>query len=74
MNADEYCGLHTVYYFIVSGIGLALILIARNIPTYNETTGEIIHSYSLPFIIFGAVLIILSFVGIIFFAEDKQYK
>lgn len=71
MNADEYCGLHTVYYFVIAGIGLALIFFARNIPTYNEITGEVIHSYSLPFIIFGAILIFFSFIGLIFFCEDK---
>lgn len=74
MNADEYCGFHTAFYFIISGIGIAFVLIGLKLPVYNEMTGEVIRSYSLPFIIFGAILIFLAFIGIMFFAEDNQYK
>lgn len=72
MNADEYCGFHTAYYFIIAFIGMVFIIIGNLHPVYNTETGEIVCNYSLPFIIFGVCLLVLSFIGLIFFAEDKE--
>lgn len=74
MNADEYCGFHTLYYFIIAGIGTIFIFLGKRLPVYDEVTAEIVKPYSPPFIILGIILIVLSFIGLIFFSEDKEYK
>lgn len=73
MNKDEIYSFHLVYYFIVSAIGGVIIYLGLKHPVYNTETAEIITPYSLPFIVFGIILIILSFIGMIFFCGDREY-
>lgn len=65
MEKEDYFRWHLCYYFIISAIGGVFIYFGKNTPVYNEQTGEILKSYSTPFIILGVVLIVLSFIGII---------
>lgn len=67
MDREEYYRCHLIYYFIISAIGGVFIHFVKTIPVYNEQTGEIVKPYSLPFIIFGVMLIVISFIGMIFF-------
>ena len=72
MNADDYCGFHTAYYFFIAIIGIIYIFVGRIHPVYNVETGEIVSHYSAPFIVLGCILIVLAFIGLLFFCEDKE--
>lgn len=69
MTRDEYYSRHILYYYIVILIGGVLIWMGAHHPVYDISTGEMIQKYSLYPIIFGSILIVLSFVGMIFFAD-----
>ena len=72
MDREEYYRFHLIYYFLISAIGGVFIYFGKTIPVYNEQTGEIINPYTLPFIILGAMLIVISFIGMIFFNDIKE--
>lgn len=77
MDSEDYYRWHLTYYFIVCAIGGIFIYIGNKLPTYNENTGEVVTTYSLPFIVLGIVFIVLAFIGIIFFLnvdEEEEDK
>lgn len=72
MTRDEFYSKHTILYFIIAGIGAAFCFVGCKLPVYDEATAQIIKPYSLPFIIIGAILIILSFLGLALFCDAEN--
>lgn len=72
MTDEQYFSFHTIYYFIVLGLGIIFIVIGKRLPKYDEVTGQIIRSYSIPFIVLGIALMILSMIGFIWFCEPEH--
>lgn len=72
MNKEDYYRLHLIYYFVILFIGIGFIITGINYPIYNELTGEVIGKGWKPFIVFGVIQIVLSFIGMVFFCENKE--
>lgn len=72
MTREEFYSLHTVFYFVIAAIGGLFCYLGKIHPVYDTETGAIIKPYSLPFLIFGVVIICISFIGIAFFCDAEN--
>lgn len=72
MSKEDYYRFQITLYFIVAAIGGVFIRFSFNLPVRNIDTGEILQAFSLPFFIFGIVLIFLSCLGLILFSEPRE--
>lgn len=71
MNNEDYYRYHLIFYFVVMFIGGVFVWIGTTYPVYNEA-GVVVAVGWLPFLIIGIVLIVLAFVGMIFFCEHNK--
>lgn len=72
MTKGDFYAKHTILYFIFAAIGGLFCYLGKIHPVYDTETGAIIKPYSLPFLVFGIILIIFSFIGVAFFATRKM--
>lgn len=72
MTNEDYYGKHISFYFLVMAIGGAFIWIGKIHPVYDVETATVKTPYTPFFIVFGIILIVLSFIGLIFFSENRE--
>lgn len=66
-NKEDYYRKNLIFYFFITFIGGVFIKVGYDMPVYNTDSGTVETPYTIPFIIFGAILIVLSFIGFVFY-------